>query len=74
MPWLVHPLVAAALAVMVVLPRLTTAVPAPRVAIVILSALTTAASLAVPTVGDEGDGRPACRSSACPTCPRPGTR
>ncbi|NHC14264.1 SulP family inorganic anion transporter [Motilibacter deserti] len=54
-PWLVYPLVVAALAIIVGLPRLTTAVPAPLVAIVVLTVLTAAASLAVPTVGDEGE-------------------
>ncbi|GAB3469440.1 SulP family inorganic anion transporter [Kineococcus endophyticus] len=53
-PWLVYPMVAAALAIMVFLPRLTTAVPAPLVAIVVLTALTVVAHLAVPNVGDEG--------------------
>jgi SulP family sulfate permease len=53
-PWLVYPLVAAALAVMVFLPKLTTVVPAPLIAIVVLTALTLAAHLTVPTVGDEG--------------------
>jgi SulP family sulfate permease len=54
-PWLVYPLVGAALAVMVGLPRLTTAIPAPLVAIVVLTVLTVVASVAVPTVGDEGE-------------------
>jgi SulP family sulfate permease len=54
-PWLVYPLTAAALAIIVLLPRLTTAVPAPLVAIVVLTVLTAAAALAVPTVGDEGE-------------------
>jgi SulP family sulfate permease len=54
-PALVYPLVAAALAVIVLLPRLTTAIPAPLVAIVVLTVLTVAAPLSVPTVGDEGD-------------------
>ncbi|GAB7036770.1 SulP family inorganic anion transporter [Catenuloplanes niger JCM 9533] len=53
-PWLVYPLVAIALAVMVLLPRLTTAVPAPLIAIVALTAFTVVAGVAVPTVGDEG--------------------
>ncbi len=39
MPWLVYMMVAAALAVMVFLPRITTAVPAPLVAIVVLTAM-----------------------------------
>ncbi|XVU30698.1 SulP family inorganic anion transporter [Actinoplanes sp. CA-054009] len=53
-PWLVYPLVAAALAIIWFLPRLTTAVPAPLVAIVVLTAITLIAHVAVPTVGDEG--------------------
>ncbi|WP_369140736.1 SulP family inorganic anion transporter [Modestobacter versicolor] len=54
-PWLVYPMVAAGLAVVFGLPRLTTVVPAPLVAIVVLTVLTVAAGIAVPTVGDEGD-------------------
>ena len=53
-PWPVYALLAAGLAVMVGLPRLTTAVPAPLVAIVALTAVTVAAGLVVPTVGDQG--------------------
>ncbi|MCO8276300.1 SulP family inorganic anion transporter [Actinoplanes sp. TRM 88003] len=54
-PWLVYPLVAVALAVIVLLPRLTTAVPAPLVAIVLLTVFTLVAHVVVPTVGDEGE-------------------
>ena len=53
-PWLVYPMVAAGIAIMVFLPRLTTAVPAPLVAIVILTAVAVLTGLTVPTVGDEG--------------------
>ncbi|TDC39392.1 SulP family inorganic anion transporter [Micromonospora sp. 15K316] len=53
-PWLVYPLVALALAIIVLLPRLTRAVPAPLVAIVVLTVVTVVAGLVVPTVGDEG--------------------
>ncbi|MFG1925290.1 SulP family inorganic anion transporter [Cryptosporangium sp. NPDC048952] len=53
-PWLVYPLVAVALGVIWLLPRLTTAVPAPLVAIVVLTLFTVVASVTVPTVGDEG--------------------
>ena len=53
-PWLVYPLVAVGIALIVLLPRITTVVPAPLVAIVVLTVLTVAASIAVPTVGDEG--------------------
>ncbi|MDN4473897.1 SulP family inorganic anion transporter [Demequina zhanjiangensis] len=52
--WVVYPLVLGALAIIAFLPRLTTAVPAPLVAIVILTLVTVLAGLAVPTVGDEG--------------------
>ncbi|MFJ1588103.1 SulP family inorganic anion transporter [Streptomyces sp. NPDC088197] len=53
-PWQVYPLVAAGLAMMVFFPRLTRAVPAPLVSIVILTVVTVAAGIAVPTVGDKG--------------------
>ncbi len=53
-PWVVYPLVLLALALILGLPRLTKAVPAPLVAIIVLTVLTTATALAVPTVGDEG--------------------
>ncbi|GAA1786847.1 SulP family inorganic anion transporter [Planosporangium flavigriseum] len=68
-PWLVYPLVAIALAIIVLLPRLTTAVPAPLVAIVALTVFTVAAGVAVPTVGDEGklpDSLPAFGLPAVP--------
>ena len=54
-PWLVYPLVLAGLAVIFGLPRVTTAVPAPLVAIVVLTALTVTAAVTVPTVGDMGE-------------------
>ena len=53
-PWAVYPLVAVGIAVMVLLPRATKAVPAPLVAIVVLTLFTVFAAVAVPTVGDEG--------------------
>ncbi|MGW7024914.1 SulP family inorganic anion transporter [Streptomyces decoyicus] len=53
-PWPVYPLTAAGLALMVFFPRLTKAVPAPLVSIVILTVITVAAGIAVPTVGDKG--------------------
>ncbi|MGX7829505.1 SulP family inorganic anion transporter [Actinokineospora sp. 24-640] len=53
-PWPVYPLFAAGLLLMVLFPRLTKAVPAPLVSIVALTALTVAAGIAVPTVGDKG--------------------
>ncbi|WP_220480070.1 SulP family inorganic anion transporter [Halosaccharopolyspora lacisalsi] len=54
-PWTVYALVAVGLAVMVGLPRVTKAIPAPLVAIVALTAFTVAASMSVPTVGDQGE-------------------
>ena len=53
-PWVVYPLVAVGILVMVLFPRLTAAVPAPLVAITGLTAVTVGFALAVPTVGDEG--------------------
>jgi SulP family sulfate permease len=54
-PWAVYALAAGGLAVIVGLPRLTTAVPAPLVAIVVLTVLSVVAHLDVPTVGDQGE-------------------
>jgi SulP family sulfate permease len=54
-PWAVYPLLAGGLVLMVLLPRLTTAVPAPLVSIVALTAITVGAGIAVPTVGDRGE-------------------
>ena len=53
-PWLVYPLVAAGLLIMFVMPRFTKVVPAPLVAIVLLTLATVLLAIAVPTVGDEG--------------------
>jgi SulP family sulfate permease len=50
----VYALVAAGLAVMYLLPRVTKAVPAPLVAIVLLTIACVAGGIGVPTVGDEG--------------------
>ncbi|MGW7026370.1 SulP family inorganic anion transporter [Streptomyces xanthophaeus] len=54
-PWPVYPLVAAGLALLVLLPKLTSVVPAPLVSIAVLTAFTLAAGIAVPTVGDKGE-------------------
>jgi SulP family sulfate permease len=51
----VYALVAAGLAVMYLLPRVTKAVPAPLVAIVLLTVACVAAGIGVPTVGDQGE-------------------
>ena len=54
-PWLVYPLAAVGLLIVFGLPKLTNAVPAPLVAIVVLTLVTVFAALTVPTVGDKGD-------------------
>lgn len=53
-PWAVYPLITAGLALMVFFPRVTTVIPAPLVSIVVLTVVTVAAGIAVPTVGDKG--------------------
>ncbi|WP_280871737.1 SulP family inorganic anion transporter [Streptomyces sp. MJP52] len=54
-PWEVYPLIIGGLALMVFFPRITTVIPAPLVSIVILTVVTVAAGIAVPTVGDKGE-------------------
>ncbi len=53
-PWVVYPMVAVGIAVIVGLPRLTSAVPSPLVAIAALTGFVVVAGIAVPDVGDEG--------------------
>jgi MFS superfamily sulfate permease-like transporter len=53
-PWPVYPLAVGGLVLMVLFPKLTKAIPAPLVAIAILTLITVAAGIAVPTVGDKG--------------------
>ena len=54
-PWLVYPITAVGLVIVFGLPRLTTAVPAPLVAIVVLTVAAALAGWNVPTVGDKGE-------------------
>ncbi|MEV0122139.1 SulP family inorganic anion transporter [Streptomyces sp. NPDC050703] len=54
-PWAVYPLIVGGLALMVSFPRVTKVVPAPLVSIAVLTAITLAAGIAVPTVGDKGE-------------------
>ncbi|MDI3419377.1 SulP family inorganic anion transporter [Streptomyces luteolus] len=54
-PWPVYPLIIGGLVLMVLFPRITKAVPAPLVSIVILTVITVGAGIAVPTVGDKGE-------------------
>lgn len=52
--WIVYALVAAGLALIYLLPRLTTAVPAPLIAIVAITAVAHFGHLGIPTVGQRG--------------------
>jgi len=54
-PWLVYPLVAAGLLIMIVMPRITKVIPAPLVSILLITAVVVTMALVVPTVGDEGE-------------------
>jgi SulP family sulfate permease len=54
-PWMVYPLVAVGLLIMVFMPRLTKVIPAPLVSIVIVTAAVVALAIHVPTVGDQGE-------------------
>ncbi|RUR03099.1 SulP family inorganic anion transporter [Labedella endophytica] len=54
-PWLVYPLVAVGIAIMVVMPRITKIVPAPLVAIVLLTVAVVVMAIDVPNLGDEGE-------------------
>ncbi len=53
-PWAVYPMVAIGLIIMVLMPRWTKVIPAPLVAIVLLTVAAVIAAINVPTVGDEG--------------------
>ncbi|MDL9935336.1 SulP family inorganic anion transporter [Gordonia sp. ABSL1-1] len=53
-PWLVYPMTAAGLVVMIVLPRITTVIPAPLIATAILTVIAVVGAVAIPRVGDEG--------------------
>lgn len=54
-PWLVYPLVALGILLLVFFPKLTTAIPAPLVSIVVVTVLVVVCSISVPTVGDKGE-------------------
>lgn len=54
-PWLVYPLVGVGILIMVVMPRLTKIVPAPLVAIMLLTGAAIVFGFAVPTVADQGE-------------------
>jgi SulP family sulfate permease len=52
--WLVYPLVALGILIIVLFPRVTKAVPAPLIAVIVITAITMIGGMHVPTVGDEG--------------------
>ena len=54
-PWHVYAMVAGGLAIIYLLPRLTTVIPSPLVAIVVVTFISRALGLNVPTVGDMGE-------------------
>lgn len=53
--WIVYAMTFGALAIIYLLPRLTTAVPSPLVAIVVITAISLSLGTNVPTVGDKGE-------------------
>jgi len=68
-PWLVYPLFALTIAIVLVMPRITTSVPAPLVAIIVVTTIVIAGHLTVPNVGGEGamaPGMPAINAFAVP--------
>ncbi|WP_372052850.1 SulP family inorganic anion transporter (plasmid) [Tistrella mobilis] len=54
-PWITYPMVAAGLAIIYLLPRLTRAVPSPLVCIVVLTVVALSMGLELRTVGDMGE-------------------
>ncbi|WP_193597881.1 SulP family inorganic anion transporter [Microbacterium sp. YJN-G] len=54
-PWMVYPLVAVGLLIMVFMPKITKVIPAPLVSIIIVTAAVVVFAINVPTVGDQGE-------------------
>ncbi|MBT2517966.1 SulP family inorganic anion transporter [Streptomyces sp. ISL-90] len=54
-PWLVYPLVAVGILIMVIMPRFTKVVPAPLVAIILITIAVVVTAINVPSVGDQGE-------------------
>ena len=54
-PWLVYPLVAVGIVIMMLMPRLTKVVPAPLFAIILISGAVLLLGWQVPNVGDQGE-------------------
>lgn len=57
-PWLVYVLFALSVGIILIMPRITDAAPAPLVAIVVVTAIVMSGNLAVPNVGGEGSMAP----------------
>lgn len=57
-PWLVYPLFVLTVAIVFILPRFTRAVPAPLLAIVVVTAIVMLGNLSVPNVGGKGTMAP----------------
>lgn len=57
-PWLVYPLLVLSVAIILIMPRFTTAVPAPLIAIIVVTAIVMVEHLSVPNVGGEGSMAP----------------
>ena len=66
--WITYAMVAGGLAIIYLLPRLTTAVPSPLVAIIVLGALSIGLNWDVNTVNDMASFLKACPILSCPTC------
>lgn len=54
-PWMVYPLIAIGLLIMVFMPKITKVVPAPLVSIVVVTAAVVIFAINVPAVGDKGE-------------------
>ncbi len=53
-PWLVYPLFALTVAIVLITPRITTAIPGPLLAIIVVTAIVIVGGLTVPNVGGDG--------------------
>lgn len=54
-PWMVYPLVAVSLVILILMPRITTVIPAPLLAIILVTVPAILFAINVPRVGDKGD-------------------
>ena len=54
-PWIVYPMVAIGIVIILILPKITTAIPSPLVTVVVLTIVVAVMNLNVPRVGDQGE-------------------